>query len=123
MSDCANVIVITEVNPVVIISQPQEAVVLINDAANVVDITCPETVAVIQQNATLVKVTEEATVPISQTDVSVLIQNNITKVVSVGEQGVGGGGGAGSGAGFLIFTTEGGLVYSTAGDVLLKEVA
>lgn len=87
MTECANVVLVAEVNPVVKISQPQESVVLINDAANVVDITCPETVAVIQQNATLVLVTEELTVPITETNVSVLIEEDITQVVSVGDQG------------------------------------
>ncbi len=87
MTECANVVVVSEVNPVVQISSPDEAVVLIDDAANVVDITCPESVVVIQQNATLVRVTEESTVPITETNVSVLIDEDITQVVSVGEQG------------------------------------
>lgn len=122
MTDCANVVVVTEVTPIVQISQPQEAVVLIDDAANVVDVTCPETVAVIQQNATLVRVTEEATVPITEPNVAVLLTDTTIAVVSVGEQGPSGGE-AGGGAGFLIFNRDGGLIYNSSGALLLKQVA
>ncbi len=100
MTECANIVIITDENPVVKISQPQEAVVLIEDSANVVDITCDKEFTIVEQNSVLVKVTETVFVPI--------IKNSVVVIVSED---------------FLLFTTEGGLLYTTLGALLLKKVA
>lgn len=96
MSDCDNnVVVISDINPVVQITPPAQGFVAIDEGSTFVQITCNEEVVVVQQNTTFVKLTEVSQIPITEENVSVIVNEDITQVVSVGEQGPSGAAGSG----------------------------
>jgi hypothetical protein len=88
MSDCNdNVVVVNETNPVVQITPPAQGFVAIDEGNTFVKITCNEEVVVVQQNTTFVRLTEVSQVPITEENVTVIVNEDITQVVSIGEQG------------------------------------
>lgn len=88
MSDCnENIVVVNETNPIVQITPPAQGFVAIDEGSTFVQISCNEEVVVVQQNTTFVKLTEVSQVPITEENVNVIVNEDITQVVSVGEQG------------------------------------
>jgi hypothetical protein len=88
MTECDNnVVVISDTNPIVQITPPAQGFVAIDEGSTFVQITCNDEVVVVQQNTTFVRLTEVSQVPITEENVTVIVNEDITQVVSIGEQG------------------------------------